>query len=86
MRCTAKLIPFASRTIELTDFVPLPQGNTHSRDGCGWKQDEPGPRVGSYPASVARFWNIVKVETLEHRVSTVDACQGTMIDLQIGTP
>ena len=50
---------------ELTGFVPLPQGKTHSPDALASMQDEPGPRTGSYPAYVASSWNIVEVDSLE---------------------
>jgi hypothetical protein len=39
--------------MELTDLVPLPQGNTHFPDDSLDKQDDPGPRTESYPAAVA---------------------------------
>ena len=52
-RHTAKLTPFATKTMELTALVPLPQGNTHFPETPLPRQDEPGPRTGSYPAAVA---------------------------------
>ena len=39
--------------MELTALVPLPQGKTHFPDAPGARQDELGPRRGSYPAAVA---------------------------------
>ena len=56
-RHTAKLTPFAIKAMELTSLVPLPQGNTHFPDAPSpsLRQDEPGPRSGSYPAAVANF-------------------------------
>ena len=59
-RRTAKLTPFATKTMELTALVPLPQGNTHFPDAPFPRQDEPGPRTGSYPAWVASPWKSVK--------------------------
>jgi hypothetical protein len=58
-------MPFASSTTELTDFSPLPQGKTHFPDALGLRQDEPGPWTGSYPATVARVWNILKADPLK---------------------
>jgi len=57
---TAKLAPFATKTIELTVLVPLPQGSTHFPDAPASRQDEPGPRTGSYPAAEARDWKSVR--------------------------
>ena len=58
-RHTAKLVPLATKTIELIDLVPLPQGKTHFPDAPLPEQDEPGPRTGSYPAAVASPWKSV---------------------------
>ena len=56
---TAKLTPFATSTIELMDFVPLPQGSTHCPDAFASVHDEPTPLTGSKPAEVAKDWKSV---------------------------
>ena len=47
MVITAKLAPFATRTIELTALVPRPHGRTHCPEALGAVHDDPGPLVGS---------------------------------------
>src|SRR5487761_1777860 len=86
MRRTAKPMPFAIRMTELTGFVPLPQGKTHSPDARESRQDDPGPRTGSYPASVARVWNILKEDTLEYWDDILGPVQGTTMNLHRESP
>jgi len=56
---TAKLTPVATRTTELTFFVPPAQGTTHRPEEPSAEQLDPGPATGSYPAAKARDWKRV---------------------------
>lgn len=44
---TTKLTPVATRTTELTLFVPFPQGTTHCPEEPSAVQLDPGPATGS---------------------------------------
>ena len=44
---TTKLTPLATRTTELTFFVPPAQGTTHYPEEPFTEQSEPGPATGS---------------------------------------
>ena len=58
---TAKLIPLATSTTELTDLVEpeVPQGTTHWPDALSAIHEDPGPAIGSKPATVAHDWKSV---------------------------
>lgn len=56
---TAKLTPEATRTTELTFFVPPAQGSTHCPEELSAEQEDPSPATGSYPAAKARDWKRV---------------------------
>ena len=60
-RHTAKLIPLATSTTELTDLVEpeVPQGTTHCPDAFCAIHEDPGPAIGSKPAAVAHDWKSV---------------------------
>ena len=64
---TAKLIPEATSTTELTLFVPPAQGNTHCPEEVSAEQEDPGPAVGSYPAAKARDWKRVSEKPYWYR-------------------
>lgn len=64
---TAKLTPDATRTTELTFFVPPAQGNTHCPEEFSPEQEDPGPATGSYPAAKARDWKRVNEKPYGNR-------------------
>ena len=63
--CTAKLMPEAIKTTELTFFVPPAQGSTHCPEELSAEQEDPGPATGSYPAEKARDWKRVNEKPYE---------------------